>query len=208
MTLLTICSWAGCYERLQPGHGEVKPRRSVLSSKIDAASFRLNTSSSGEIVALRRSLRDVHSGMFALGWWKTVTLSRSLWWLLGQLLWDGCSKTVTLRRSLWNGCSRTAVLGWYMEDTYIWKTYTYGRHVLNRVYLVERTWWSVLGGVYLIECTRWSVFGGVHLVEYTQWSTLGGVYSVEYTRWIHSVEYTWWWSTLGSELQSVVKYTR
>ena len=83
---------------------------------------------------------------------------------------DSCSGTVALRRSLWNGCSRTVVLGSYMEDTYIW------------VHSVEYTRWSTLNGVHSVEYTRWSTLGGVHSVEYTRWSTLSKVHSVEYTR--------------------------
>ena len=81
LTQLTICSRAGFYERLQSSNvitGKVELRRSVLSSKTDAASFRPNTVSSGGTVALKRSLRDDRSGMIAPGEWETVALSQSL----------------------------------------------------------------------------------------------------------------------------------
>ena len=108
-------------------HGKVEFRRSIPSSKTDAASSRPNTSSSSGTIALRRSLWDDCSGMMG----------------------DGCSGTgdgrfemVALGRLFW-------------DDT--WKTHTYERYEVNGVYSVECTRWSVLGGVYSVECTRWSL---------------------------------------------------
>ena len=53
----------------------------------------------------------------------------------------------------------------------------YGRHI----HMEERHIY-ILNGVYLVGCTQWSVFGRVYLVESAQWNLLSGIYSMESTQ--------------------------